>query len=245
MSTAPINPVSPAEDRSRVAPLWHTFIFIAGIIGLTLTQFHQTKQMTNVQIRNRVPLYVVMIVFELFMLFYTWIGVIIAKKRLRDLIRGKWNSWIDFWRDIGIAAAFTVVVWGVLAVAGFLLGTNSVGMKAVKMLIPRTPAEMALWVLLSITAGFCEETIFRGYFQRQFLALTGSVEASVILQACVFGAAHLYQGWKGALTITIYGVLFGALAAWTKSLRPGMIQHAGQDTFSGIAGSFLLRYHKF
>lgn len=245
MTTAPINPVSPPEDRSRVAPLWHTFIFIAGIIGLTLAQYHQNAQMATMHMRTRLPLYVAMIIFELMMLLYVWIGVFLAKKRLGDLIRGKWNTWIDFWRDIGIALAFTVVAWGVLAVVGFLLGTNNIGMKAVKMLIPRTPAEMVVWVVLSITAGFCEETIFRGYFQRQFLALTGSVEASVILQACVFGAAHLYQGWKGALTITIYGVLFGALAAWTKSLRPGMIQHAGQDTFSGIAGSLLLRYHKF
>lgn len=201
--------------------------------------------MGTVHIRTRVPLYVAMIIFELCMLLYTWIGIFLVKKRLRDLIRGKWNTMADFGRDVGIAIAFTVVVWGVLFVVGLLLGTNNVGLKAVKMLIPRTPAEMVVWVLLAITAGFCEETIFRGYFQRQFLALTGSVEASVILQACVFGAAHLYQGWKGALTITIYGVLFGALAAWTKSLRPGMIQHAGQDAFSGIAGSFALRHHMF
>lgn len=245
MSAAPLPPIPPTEDRSRVAPLWHTFIFIAGIIGLTLAQYRQSGQMSTVHLRTRVPLYVAMIIFELCMLLYTWIGVFLAKKRLRDLIGGRWKTWMDFWRDLGIAAAFTVVVWGVLAVVGFLLGTNNVGLKAVKMLIPRTPAEMAVWVLLSITAGFCEETIFRGYFQRQFLALTGKDEAAVVLQACVFGAAHLYQGWKGALTITIYGVLFGALAAWRKSLRPGMIQHAGQDTFSGIAGSFALRHHMF
>jgi uncharacterized protein len=179
------------------------------------------------------------------MLSYTWIGVFIEKKRLRDLIRGKWNSAADFGRDIAIVIGFWIVVLGVLAVASKLLGVNETGLKAVKMLLPRTPAEMAVWVLLSVTAGFCEETIFRGYFQRQFLALTGSVEASVVLQACVFGSAHLYQGWKGAVTITIYGILFGALAAWRKSLRPGMIQHAAQDTFSGIAGSIALRHHLF
>jgi uncharacterized protein len=245
MSVAPPPPSSPPEDRSRVAPIWHTVFFIAGIIGLTLAQYHQTARVNTITIRNRVPLYVAMIVFELFMLFYTWIGVFIQKKRLRDLIRGKWNSAADFGRDMAIVIGFWIVVLGVLAVASKLLGVNETGLKAVKMLLPRTPAEMAVWVLLSITAGFCEETIFRGYFQRQFLALTGSVEASVVLQACVFGSAHLYQGWKGAVTITIYGILFGALAAWRKSLRPGMIQHAAQDTFSGIAGSIALRHHLF
>lgn len=245
MSDAPVAPVPPPEDRSRVAPVWHTVFFIAGIIGLSLAQYHQAAQVNELHLRTRVPLYVAMIVFELIMLFYTWIGVFVTKKRLCDLIGGKWNTVADFGRDIAIVIAFWIVVLGVLAVVGHLLGTGGAIPKAVRMLIPRTPAEMAVWVLLAVTAGFCEETIFRGYFQRQFLALTGSVEAAVVLQACVFGSAHLYQGWKNALTITIYGILFGALAAWRKSLRPGMIQHAAQDTFSGLVGSFALRHHMF
>lgn len=225
--------------------MWHTVLFIAGIIGLSLAQYRQTAEVGAIHLRTRVPLYVAMIVFELFMLGYVWIGLFLAGKRLRDLIGGKWNSLADFGRDIAIVIGFWIVVWGVLAVTAFLIHTDKTIPKAVRMLIPRTPAEMAVWILLAITAGFCEETIFRGYFQRQFLAVTGSVEASVILQACVFGSAHLYQGWKNAVTITIYGILFGALAAWRGSLRPGMIQHAAQDTLSGLAGSFVLRHHWF
>ena len=245
MSAAPLTFAAPPEDRSRVAPVWHTVVFLAGIAGLTLAQYHQTARVSAMHIHNRVPLYAVTIAFEWIMVGYVAIGLLIARKRLRELIGGRWNTWMDFWRDVGIAVLFTIVVWGVLLVAGVLLGTNQTGTEAVKQLIPRTPAEMIVWVLLTVTAGFCEETIFRGYFQRQFLALTGSVEASVALQACVFGAAHIYQGWKGAVTITIYGILFGALAAWRKSLRPGMIQHAGQDTFAGLVGSFALRHHMF
>jgi membrane protease YdiL (CAAX protease family) len=102
-----------------------------------------------------------------------------------------------------------------------------------------------MWVCLSTTAGFCEEFIFRGYLQRQFLALTGRPEAAVVFQALIFGAAHLYQGWKGAVTITAYGALFGGLAAWRKSLRPGMMQHAAQDTFSGLVASYAMRHRLF
>jgi len=127
----------------------------------------------------------------------------------------------------------------------FILGRNNQQVEATKMLLPRTYSEMAAWVALSVTAGFCEELIFRGYLQRQFLALTGKAQAAVVLQALVFGAAHLYQGWKGAVTITVYGALFGALAVWRKSLRPGMIQHASQDTFTGILGGIALRHHMF
>jgi len=96
--------------------------------------------------------------------------------------------------------------------------------------------------MLSVTAGFCEEVAFRGYLQRQFLALTGMAPLAVVGQAIVFGSVHLYQGVKGAITITVYGALFGVLAIVRNSLRPGIIQHAAQDTFAGVVGSLLAKY---
>ena len=90
--------------------------------------------------------------------------------------------------------------------------------------------------MLSVTAGFCEEVVFRGYFQKQFFALTGKRDLAVALQALIFGVAHCIRASKGALTISIYGAMFGILAVVTKSLRPGMIQHAGRGHFFGIIG---------
>ena len=59
---------------------------------------------------------------------------------------------------------------------------------------------MTVWVLLSISAGFCEEFVFRGYLQKQFFALTGSDAAAIAGQALIFGVAHGYQGVKGMIT---------------------------------------------
>ncbi|MBZ5510084.1 MAG: CPBP family intramembrane metalloprotease [Acidobacteriia bacterium] len=89
--------------------------------------------------------------------------------------------------------------------------------------------------MLSATAGFCEEIMFRGYLQKQFLAATRSTAAAIVLQAVIFGIAHAYQGGRRIILIAVYGALFGMLAAWRKSLRPGMIQHTLQDSVSGIA----------
>jgi uncharacterized protein len=247
MSTAPA-PSQPSNpvDRGRVAPVWHTVIFVIAVLGLAALQAKQTPEMARMHITTRLPLYGVMILFELIMLAYVWLlGLLPAGKKLRDIIGGKWNTAAAFWIDVGIAAGFTVVVWGALLAMRLALGQNKEQLEAVKLLIPRTAGEMVMWVALSVTAGFCEELIFRGYLQRQFLALTGKEEAAVVLQGIVFGAAHLYQGWKGAVTIAVYGGLFGALAAWRKSLRPGMIQHAGQDTFTGLVASFAVRHHFF
>ena len=252
METNPINPepavaAPPAipQDHSRVAPVWHTLVFIVITLALTGLQAYQQPQLATLNLPTRTPVYVFMIFFEFVLLAYVWLGIRKAGKTFRDIIGGKWNRAIDFWIDAGIAVGFWCVVWGMLIAMNLLLGQNKAGLEAVKALLPRTAVEMVIWVCLSVTAGFCEEFVFRGYLQRQFLALTGKPEAAVVLQAIVFGAAHAYQGWKGAVTITVYGGLFGGLAAWRKSLRPGMMQHAAQDTFSGLVGSFLLRHHPF
>jgi uncharacterized protein len=192
---------------------------------------------------NRMVLYASSIVFEFAMVGYVWLfGLRLRGKRMRDLIGGKWEHPKDFFRDVGVALVFWGVVLMVLLVTGIILRPNPTALKALKLLVPQTGIEMIGWIALAATAGFCEEFLFRGYLQRQFLALTGKQGVAVALQAVVFGAAHSYQGWKGAITITVYGALFGALAVTRKSLRPGMMRHAAQDTFSGILFSVLSKH---
>jgi membrane protease YdiL (CAAX protease family) len=86
-----------------------------------------------------------------------------------------------------------------------------------------------------VTAGISEETIFRGYLQKQFIAWTGSVPAGILLSAAAFGVGHIYQGAKASVVIGVYGLMFGVLAWRRGSMRPGMITHALHDTASGLA----------
>jgi membrane protease YdiL (CAAX protease family) len=111
----------------------------------------------------------------------------------------------------------------------------------IRFLVPHGRLELVLWVILSVTAGICEEAIFRGYLQRQLLALTGNAPAAIAGAAVIFGAGHIYQGYRGAVVIACYGAMFGVLAHWRKSVRPGMLAHAWQDTISGIAAGLLRR----
>jgi membrane protease YdiL (CAAX protease family) len=234
------------SDRKLIAPIWHTVVLIVVLAGLALVQALQQPTVETLNLRSRLPLYLSMIGFELTLLGYVWfLGLRSRNVPLRDIVGGKWASFEDVGRDIGIALMFWTMVVGVLFVLARLLGTNPTGIKAVGILLPQGAAEAIVWVILAVTAGFCEEVIFRGYFQRQFFALTGKIEVAIVLQALIFGLAHIYQGVKGALTITIYGAMFGVLAARRKSLRPGMIQHASQDIFSGIVGSILRKRGMF
>ena len=102
-------------------------------------------------------------------------------------------------------------------------------------LAPNTRLELGVWFLLSSTAGFCEEFIFRGYLQLQFAAMTRSMLAGALLSAVVFGASHGYEGGARMILIGIFGLMFGLLAWWRRSLRPGMIAHAWHDALSGAA----------
>jgi membrane protease YdiL (CAAX protease family) len=236
----------PSRDRTLVAPLWHTILLVVVILGITFLQARQQPNMETVQIRSRLPVYGAMIVFELSLFAYVWLfGLRLTGTPLRALIGGKWSSAADVVNDVGAALLFWVVAAGALVALGKILGVNADSLRAVKALLPQGPLETALWVALCVTAGFCEELVFRGYLQRQFFAITGRMDIAIVFQAIVFGVAHMYQGWKGALTITVYGALFGILAMIRKSLRPGMIQHAGQDMLSGIIGGMLSRRHLF
>jgi membrane protease YdiL (CAAX protease family) len=104
-------------------------------------------------------------------------------------------------------------------------------------LFPRGAVEITLWIALSVTAGVCEETIFRGYLQRQFIALTKNIPAGILLSAAAFGAAHAYQGFRRVVLIGMYGAMFGVLAHWRRSIRPGIIAHAWQDALIGALTS--------
>jgi membrane protease YdiL (CAAX protease family) len=103
-------------------------------------------------------------------------------------------------------------------------------------MLPAGVLEIALWIALSISAGVCEEVVFRGYFQNQFLALTGGRGIALVMQAALFGVSHGYQGMEACLKIALYGLLFGAIALWRKSLRPGIIAHAWTDIAAGLFG---------
>jgi membrane protease YdiL (CAAX protease family) len=231
--------------RTRIAPVWHTVVFLIVVMGLAFVQGRQQPSLGNAHLSSRLPLYGAMIAFEMALFLYVWLGLRLAGTRVGEVIGGKWTTVADVARDIGIAVLFWLIVAGVLLTLEKFLGENTTGLGAVKALLPQGPVEIAVWIVLCTTAGFCEEFIFRGYLQRQLLALTGRVDLAIAFQAIVFGLAHMYQGFKGVITISIYGAMFGVLAAMRRSLRPGMMQHASQDIFSGIVGGILARRHYF
>jgi membrane protease YdiL (CAAX protease family) len=246
-STTPIVPEAlpaPAQPRrhAAVAPLWHTALFAIIIVGFSAEQGRPSVLAQAATLPSRMPAYIGTVIYELALFGYAWLGLWLRGARVREVIGGKWNRFSDFLVDFATAILFAIVVTTVVATLSALVHFN--GTEAAKPLLPQSVRELVVFTFLSVTAGFCEEFVFRGYFMRQFLAATQVPWIAIALQAVLFGSAHIYQGWRGVVVISVYGALFGTLAYWRKTLRPGMIQHMGQDSLSGVAGYLLTKYHK-
>lgn len=230
-----------AEERKLLAPIWHTVGLVVLILGTStasyLTSRHYVATSANAAAPPRtamVATYAGTLVLEWVLFLYVYLGEKFSRgTRFAERIGGRWSSALDFWRDIGIALGLWIVLTGVSALVGYVFHPQ--GRSVILKLLPRDPIEMILWLMVCVSAGFCEEYVFRGYLQQQFRALSGRVWIAVALQAIVFGFAHGYQGITLMLTIVVFGLLIGATAAWRKSLRPVMIAHGWLDFFEGFA----------
>ncbi|MGA8537844.1 MAG: CPBP family intramembrane glutamic endopeptidase, partial [Terriglobales bacterium] len=212
-----------SSDRyPRAAGPIHTILVLVILAGWTFWGKIVADRMRAAANPHRVRLYLATLLFE-WLLF----GLIVAGVRhsgapLLIVLGDRWHSAREVLRDIGIAAAFWLVSTGLLFILAKLLRIAAHGPN-MQFILPHGGAEIALWLALSVTAGICEEAIFRGYLQRQFMVLTKSVLAGILLSAAVFGAAHAYQGFRMVILIALYGAMFGILAHWRGSVRPGMI----------------------
>jgi len=239
-STVTIDAQRVQSARATVAGALHTAVLLVILLGGASMMYFSAGRMRAVEHPSRLAFYLTTMVWEWLLTAYVLFGVRRHGTPLVEVTGARWKTTKDVFRDAGVALVFWVVALVVLGLTSTVLRFHG-SRQSLRFLAPEGPAQIALWVLVCVTAGFCEETIFRGYLQKQFVAWTGNAVAGVLLSAAVFGACHMYQGPKAAVVITVYGLLFGILALSRKSLRPGMMAHALHDTVGGLAVRFLPR----
>ena len=106
-------------------------------------------------------------------------------------------------------------------------------------LVPHTTAEYRWFVGLSVTAGICEELLYRGvlvWALQPWVGLGWAAAVSVI----AFGAAHAYQG-KDVVRPALAGLMLQGIALLTQSILPGILVHAMLDVMSGTSAYLLVR----
>lgn len=134
------------------------------------------------------------------------------------------------------AIAFFLASNLILTFLAVFLETIGLGIPGeIGLILPSDNTERAIWVVLSMTAGICEETAFRGYLitRLQIFGKTKSWIVPTLVASIAFGSGHAYQGAGGFILITIYGAMFAALYWRTGSLWPCIIAHFFQD-FSAL-----------
>jgi membrane protease YdiL (CAAX protease family) len=233
------NSASVVRTRELIAPVRHTVllvsIFLAVAIAGAIFQRH-ARPTPSEQHPNVVPLYLSLIAVEWLLVYGVWAGIRTRGVRLTDLIGQRWRNGKGFLIDLVIALMVWILWLGIQAGVSRVVPGST---QSVSALLPQGGLEVVLWIATSLSAGFCEEVTFRGYFQKQFEAMTGSSLLAIILQALLFGVAHGYEGLAAVVMIVLFGLLFGILAFWRKSLRPGMVLHAWSDIYGGYLFQFV------
>ena len=102
-------------------------------------------------------------------------------------------------------------------------------------LMPASGPEWAAFALVCITAGICEELLYRGWLVNILRAATGSVWVAVAIASAAFGIGHAYQGAKGVLRTGLVGLQLAVLFVYVDSLIPGQVLHAAVDIVAGFA----------
>lgn len=143
---------------------------------------------------------------------------------------------------LGAGLAGAALITGFLAWQRVQVLRNEEAIAAVKRqlgsaapLLPHSCAENRIFKGVAVTAGVCEEILFRGFLLWYFALWTGTLGAA-LLSSIVFGLGHLYLGRAHVLKTAIAGLFFAFLVLVCGSLWPAILIHAAMDWNSGDLG---------
>jgi membrane protease YdiL (CAAX protease family) len=107
-------------------------------------------------------------------------------------------------------------------------------------LLPHTRRELLHFSAVSVTAGICEEVLFRGFVIWYLRELVPVIPA-VLVASLLFGMAHAYQGTRGIGQTALVGLGMAILYVVSGSLWVPMFLHAFIDLNSGFLAYAYLR----
>ena len=104
----------------------------------------------------------------------------------------------------------------------------------VRRVVPQTPAERRLWLVVSAGAAIAEEAAYRGAFVAFAAAATGSVPVAVVASAVAFAAVHAPQGLASVGYVLVLALLHHALVLYTGTLLLAVAVHFSYDVLAGL-----------
>lgn len=103
-------------------------------------------------------------------------------------------------------------------------------------ILPQTTVELLPYLALAITAGLCEEFLYRGFAMAVLTHVGLQAWAVVLISSVLFGLAHSYQGRGGVVMTLIIGTILGSSRIAYDCLVPAVFWHSAVDVVAGTAG---------
>ncbi|MDB5707406.1 MAG: Abortive infection protein [Sphingomonas bacterium] len=225
-------------DIAIVASRRHTIILCAIVLAIAAAGYAATLQPPGggshgTAAPGGMALYLPLLIVEWGFFLYARAGLRRQGTSIARVISARPLTGRAWLIDIALGAGLFAVLLGVEWLLD--LGLGSADNAGAEPLLVRRAIDIPLWIMLSMSAGFVEEFVFRGYLQRQFGALLRCPWCGVVAQALLFGLAHGYQGPLLVVRIAVLGLVFGMAAKTRQSLVPGSIAHAAMDVAGGLA----------
>jgi uncharacterized protein len=225
----------PAARPEPIAPWFHT-VFLLVILALWAT-YSALRFNLPVSIMSHYATYTSSIIMQCLLAGSTIAGLY-HRRRFITSVLGSFSAQ-NLSRDLAVGIATYI---GALSFAG-LVGLAIRGISShlihrtdvVRAMAPQSLPQLALWIVVSLSAGICEEFVFRGYLQQQLTRWLGSVYPAIGISSLIFGSLHFYQGPAGVLQVITLGLTYGVVAARRGTLRSVMIAHFLQDAITGTA----------
>ncbi len=109
--------------------------------------------------------------------------------------------------------------------------------------LPKSKREFIWFNLLSLSAGICEEIIFR-LFMFSYLLENTNTAIAFILTNILFALTHIGSGKQNILSSFILGLLFTAIYYFTRNIWLSMILHSAIDISAGFLAYYAYELEK-
>jgi membrane protease YdiL (CAAX protease family) len=239
MNSIASNPPGPPSTdslppRTLLASRKHTLIFIAICLAVTAVSALYANHGAPPSSNQMLQVYLWLIGLEWLWVRFVYKGMQAHGRSMLEFFGRPWLTRRQLAGDLVYAALALGFSYALFVGAHHLLSHGEAVSNPLLPAVPSGVAGILVWIGLSLSAGICEEIVFRGYLQRQLAALSGSSSIAILGQAIVFGTGHGYQGVGAVINIVVYGLAIGVLAQWRGNIRAGILAHAAWNILDGL-----------
>jgi uncharacterized protein len=220
--------------RTLLASRRHTLIFIAICLAVTAVSALFANDGAPRSSGQMLQVYLWLIALEWLWVRFVYKGMQAHGRSIFEFFGRPWFTPRQLAGDLVYAALALGFSYALFIGAERLLFHGTAVSNPLLPAVPSGVTGILVWIGLSVSAGICEEIVFRGYLQRQLAALSGSTSVAILGQALIFAAGHGYEGVGAVIKIVLYGVAIGVLAQWRGNIRAGLLAHAAWDILDGL-----------